>query len=49
LHGALLASPLFPKLGIRIGSGLVSEIVYSTIGAVIVLLIERLIRTGGRM
>jgi uncharacterized membrane protein YeaQ/YmgE (transglycosylase-associated protein family) len=49
IAGALLASLLFPKLGIRIGSGLISEIVYSTIGAVILLLIVRLIRTGGRM
>ncbi len=47
IAGALLASLLFPKLGIRIGTGLVSEIVYSTIGAVILLLIVRLVRTGG--
>jgi uncharacterized membrane protein YeaQ/YmgE (transglycosylase-associated protein family) len=46
--GALVASLLFPKLGIRLGSGLVSEIVYSAIGAVILLLIVRLVRTGGR-
>ena len=43
IAGALLASLLFPKLGIRIGTGLVSEIVYSTIGAVILLLIVRLV------
>src|SRR5688500_6353114 len=49
IAGALLASLLFPKLGIRIGTGLVSEIVYSTIGAVILLLIVRLVRTGGRL
>ena len=47
--GALIASLLFPKLGIRLGSGLVSEIVYSTLGAVILLLIVRLVRTGGRL
>ena len=46
IAGALLASLLFPKLGIRIGTGL---IVYSTIGAVILLLIVRLVRTGGRL
>ncbi len=46
--GALVASLLFPKLGIRLGSGLVSEIVYSAIGAVILLLVVRLVRTGGR-
>jgi uncharacterized membrane protein YeaQ/YmgE (transglycosylase-associated protein family) len=46
--GALIASLLFPKLGIRLGSGLVSEIIYSAIGAIILLLIVRLVRTGGR-
>ena len=46
--GALVASLLFPKLGIHIGTGLVSEIVYSTIGAVVLLLVVRLVRTGGR-
>jgi len=46
--GALLASLLFPRLGIAIGSGLVSEIIYSAIGAIILLLIVRLVRTGGR-
>ena len=35
IAGAFVASFLFPKLGIRIGTGLVSEIVYSAIGAVI--------------
>jgi len=48
IAGALVASYLFPKLGIVIGSGLVSEIIYSAIGAVILLLVVRLIRTGGR-
>ena len=46
--GALIATWLFPKLGIRLGSGLVSEIVYSAIGAIILLLVVRLVRTGGR-
>jgi uncharacterized membrane protein YeaQ/YmgE (transglycosylase-associated protein family) len=46
--GALVATWLFPKLGIRLGSGLVSEIVYSAIGAIILLLVVRLVRTGGR-
>jgi len=47
--GALIASLLFPKLGIHLGSGLLSEIIYSAIGAVILLLIVRLVRTGGRL
>jgi uncharacterized membrane protein YeaQ/YmgE (transglycosylase-associated protein family) len=46
--GAFIASWLFPRLGIHLGLGLVSEIIYSAIGAVILLLIVRLIRTGGR-
>jgi uncharacterized membrane protein YeaQ/YmgE (transglycosylase-associated protein family) len=48
IAGALVASLLFPKLGIHIGTGLVSEIIYSAIGAIILLLIVRLVRTGGR-
>ncbi len=46
--GAFIASWLFPKLGIRVGTHLVSEIIESAIGAVILLLIVRLVRSGGR-
>jgi uncharacterized membrane protein YeaQ/YmgE (transglycosylase-associated protein family) len=46
--GALIASLIFPKLGIHLGTGLVSSIVYSALGAIILLLIVRLVRTGGR-
>ena len=48
IAGALVASYLFPKLGIHLGTGLVSEIIYSAIGAVVLLLIVRLLRSGGR-
>jgi len=48
IAGALIASLLFPKIGIHLGTGLVSEIIYSAIGAVILLLIVRLVRSGGR-
>src|SRR5947209_8451346 len=48
IAGALIASYLFPKLGIHLGTGLVSEIIYSAIGAIVLLLIVRLVRTGGR-
>ena len=44
--GALLASLLFPSLGIRLGSGIVGSIVAATIGAVVLLLLARLV--GGR-
>jgi uncharacterized membrane protein YeaQ/YmgE (transglycosylase-associated protein family) len=46
--GAFLATLIFPRLGIRLGTGLVSEIVFSALGAVILLLIVRLIRGRGR-
>ena len=46
--GAFIASWLFPRLGIHLGVGIVSEIIYSAIGAIILLLIVRLIRGGGR-
>ena len=49
IAGALIASLLFPKLGIHLGSGIVSAIIYSAIGAVILLLMVRLVRTGGRL
>ena len=45
--GALVASLLFPKLGIHLGTGLVSEIIYSAIGAIVLLVVVRLVR--GRM
>ena len=46
--GALLAGLLFPALGIRLGSGLVAQIIAATIGAVILLVIARLVKRGGR-
>jgi uncharacterized membrane protein YeaQ/YmgE (transglycosylase-associated protein family) len=44
--GALIASLLFPRLGIHLGTGLVSEIVYSAIGAIILLIVVRVLRGG---
>jgi len=46
--GALIATLLFPKLGIHLGRGIVSEIVYSALGAVILLLIVGLLRGRSR-
>ncbi len=48
IAGALIASFLFPKFGIHLGTGLVSEIIYSAIGAVLLLVVVRLFRGGGR-
>jgi len=41
--GALVASLLFPKLGIAIGTGLVRQIIYSMVGAIILLVVVRLL------
>src|SRR5712672_3506634 len=49
IAGALVASLLFPRLGISIGTGLVREILYSAIGALILLVVVRLLRSGGRL
>jgi uncharacterized membrane protein YeaQ/YmgE (transglycosylase-associated protein family) len=46
--GAFIAGWLFPRLGFHLGVGIVEEILFSAIGAVVLLLIVRLIRTGGR-
>jgi uncharacterized membrane protein YeaQ/YmgE (transglycosylase-associated protein family) len=46
--GAFIAGWLFPRLGFHLGVGLVEEILFSAIGAIVLLLIVRLIRTGGR-
>jgi uncharacterized membrane protein YeaQ/YmgE (transglycosylase-associated protein family) len=44
IAGAFITSLLFPRLGLHLGTGLVSEIIYSAIGAVLLLLIVRLLR-----
>ena len=46
--GAFIASWLFPRLGIHLGFGVVSKIIYSAIGAIILLLVVRLVRGGGK-
>ena len=46
--GAFIASWLFPRLGLQLGAGLVREIVNATIGAILLLIIIRLVRRGGR-
>ena len=46
--GAFIASWLFPQLGIALGTGMIRQIINSTIGAVLLLIIVRLIRGGGR-
>ncbi len=46
--GAFIASWLFPQLGIHLGAGIFAAIIAATIGAVLLLVIVRLIRRGGR-
>jgi uncharacterized membrane protein YeaQ/YmgE (transglycosylase-associated protein family) len=44
--GAFVGGRLLPQLGIHFGSGTISAIIYATIGALILLLIMRLVRGG---
>jgi uncharacterized membrane protein YeaQ/YmgE (transglycosylase-associated protein family) len=46
--GAFIGDWLLPRLNIHLGTGTVGLIVHATIGAVILLLIVRLVRGGGR-
>src|SRR5438128_2617937 len=46
--GALIGSWLLPQLGIHLGAGIVSSIIVATIGAIILLVILRLVNRGGR-
>jgi uncharacterized membrane protein YeaQ/YmgE (transglycosylase-associated protein family) len=45
--GAFIGSWLLPQLGIHLGSGIIAAIINATIGALILLLIIRLVRGGG--
>jgi uncharacterized membrane protein YeaQ/YmgE (transglycosylase-associated protein family) len=45
--GALIGSWLFPQLGLHF-AGMVGAIISATLGAVLLLLILRLVRRGGR-
>ena len=46
--GAFIGDWLLPRLGIHLGYGIVAAIISATIGAVILLIILRLFRRGGR-
>jgi uncharacterized membrane protein YeaQ/YmgE (transglycosylase-associated protein family) len=46
--GAFIGDWLFPKLGLHFGSSTIAEIISATLGAVILLIILRLVRRGGR-
>ena len=42
--GAFIAGYLFPALGISLGSGIIAAIIHSTIGAVILLVLIKVIK-----
>jgi uncharacterized membrane protein YeaQ/YmgE (transglycosylase-associated protein family) len=46
--GAFIGDWLLPQVGIHLGVGIVGAIVNATIGAVVLLLIIKLVRGGGR-
>ena len=46
--GAFIAAWLLPKLHSALGTGLIREIINATLGAVVLLLIVRLVSGGGR-
>jgi uncharacterized membrane protein YeaQ/YmgE (transglycosylase-associated protein family) len=46
--GAFIASWIFPQLGVHLGSGIVSAIVEAAIGAILLLVIIRLVRGSSR-
>ena len=46
--GAFIAGWLFPQLGIHLGAGIVAEIISATIGAILLLVVVRLVKRGGR-
>jgi uncharacterized membrane protein YeaQ/YmgE (transglycosylase-associated protein family) len=46
--GAFIGSWLFPRLGIYFGFGLVPAIINATLGAILLLVVLRLVKRGGR-
>jgi uncharacterized membrane protein YeaQ/YmgE (transglycosylase-associated protein family) len=45
--GAFIGSWLLPRIGIHLGAGIIRAIINATIGAIVLLLILRLVRGGG--
>jgi uncharacterized membrane protein YeaQ/YmgE (transglycosylase-associated protein family) len=46
--GALIGDWLFPRLGLHFGSSILGDIISATLGAVLLLIVLRLVRRGGR-
>jgi uncharacterized membrane protein YeaQ/YmgE (transglycosylase-associated protein family) len=47
IAGAFIGSWFLPQLGLHLGSGIISAIIDATIGALLLLLVIRLVRGGG--
>ena len=47
IAGAFISSWLVPQLGLHLGSGIISATINATIGALLLLLVVRLVRGGG--
>ena len=45
--GALIGDWLLPRLGVQLGAGIIALIANATIGAIVLLLVVRLVRGGG--
>ncbi len=48
IAGAFIGSWLLPQLGIHLGAGIIGAIVSATVGAILLLVVVRLVRGGGR-
>jgi uncharacterized membrane protein YeaQ/YmgE (transglycosylase-associated protein family) len=46
--GAMIAGFLFPRLGFSLGGDIIGAIISATIGAVVLLVIIRLVKNGGK-
>lgn len=44
--GAFIAGFLFPAIGITLGSGIIAAVIHATIGAVILLVLLRLVKSA---
>ncbi|MEO6215016.1 MAG: GlsB/YeaQ/YmgE family stress response membrane protein [Sphingomonas sp.] len=46
--GAFVGSWFLPKLGVHLGAGIIMAIINATVGAILLLLLVKLLRGGGR-
>jgi uncharacterized membrane protein YeaQ/YmgE (transglycosylase-associated protein family) len=46
--GAFVGSWFLPKLGVHLGAGIINAVINATVGAILLLLLVKLLRGGGR-